>query len=371
MSSYKLTDFIVKIVDNQQVFNPCDEIALVVQLKVLEPVRVRGIHLKVYGQCYVYWEERRSAGDSNSTHYEGKDNFIAERKVLWGQEGYSPEEQLLPAGEYTFTEQYILPKNIPSSYEGEYGYVRYWAKAKVYRSRWKLDVTSEEAHFSINGVSDLNEYPEAQEVVIRSEQRTVCCWCCKHGSYNVVFRLDHRGFVVTGPVIVMAEIVNNTSNYLTATAYLVMKTTYKASDNERTSKVIIAEATHDSIEPDESDVWNDPILIPPETHLTNLGASTLIDVNYEIQFLLNAAGCNCDDIKFKERIILGTVPLNTTLTSSINTAIEDCSQHTPLMPPPSYAECMTPGSPHFVKQDSLPSYSDVQSYPLQQEISRT
>ncbi|ESO88273.1 hypothetical protein LOTGIDRAFT_165710 [Lottia gigantea] len=390
----KISYFLVTINNDQNVFNPGDEISLTIHLKVLEPLKVRGIHLKICGQCYVLWGDKRSG---ESKRYEGEDNFITERKVVWGEEGGSEREHVLSAGEYAFTENYILPLEIPSSFEGKYGHVRYWAKAKIYRRNWKQDISSEESHFSVNGVIDLNEAPHAQEVVIRSEEKSVCCWCCKCGSYSVVFRLDHRGFVISGPIFIMAEISNNSTNYVTATAYLIMvnidsiyyqstisvinmsyktpykeqKTTFKAENSSIKCKVVIAESTHESIKPGGSDIWNDPILIPPETQPTNLGASTIIGVDYTIQFHIQTDGCDCDDIKFKEKIILGTVPLNMIASSSIMLPNDECTQQTPLIAPPSYDECINkPSSSKLYKQDSLPSYSEIQSYPLHQQITR-
>jgi hypothetical protein len=46
--------------------------------------------------------------------------------------------EMLPAGEHSFLFSMSLPNNLPSSFEGEYGYVRYTVKATLDRP-WKFN----------------------------------------------------------------------------------------------------------------------------------------------------------------------------------------------------------------------------------------
>jgi hypothetical protein len=46
--------------------------------------------------------------------------------------------EMLPAGEHSFRFSMMLPNHLPSSYEGQCGYVRYTVKATLDRP-WKFD----------------------------------------------------------------------------------------------------------------------------------------------------------------------------------------------------------------------------------------
>ena len=46
--------------------------------------------------------------------------------------------EVLPAGEHSFSFSMMLPNHLPSSFEGQYGYVRYTVKATLNRP-WKFD----------------------------------------------------------------------------------------------------------------------------------------------------------------------------------------------------------------------------------------
>ena len=65
----------------------------------------------------------------------------------------------LEAGTHRYPFRFSLPSNVPSSYEGEYGYVRYTAEAKMDRP-WKFDHVTCSA-FTVISLVDLNlEQPE-------------------------------------------------------------------------------------------------------------------------------------------------------------------------------------------------------------------
>ena len=55
----------------------------------------------------------------------------------------------------------MLPPNIPSSFEGEHGSVRYYVKANIVRD-WKWDHKVKQ-HIMVNGICDLNLLPGAKQ----------------------------------------------------------------------------------------------------------------------------------------------------------------------------------------------------------------
>lgn len=69
------------------------------------------------------------------------------------------DEYILKPGLHTFHFSFVLPLEIPSSFEGEHGHVRYIAKGTIDRS-WSFNDHTKRA-FTVIGLLDLNKLPLA------------------------------------------------------------------------------------------------------------------------------------------------------------------------------------------------------------------
>ena len=65
----------------------------------------------------------------------------------------------LPAGRYTYPFQCQLPANIPCSFEGDLGYVRYWVKATIEKGRELIHKTK--LPFTVICPLELNSVPDS------------------------------------------------------------------------------------------------------------------------------------------------------------------------------------------------------------------
>lgn len=66
----------------------------------------------------------------------------------------------ISAGHHEYNFECLLPRNVPSSFEGEHGSVRYTATAAMNRP-WKFDHTAKAA-FTVITHLDLNGWPQAK-----------------------------------------------------------------------------------------------------------------------------------------------------------------------------------------------------------------
>ena len=69
------------------------------------------------------------------------------------------EKCYLPAGRYTYPFHYQLPAHLPCSFEGEYGYIRYWVKAVIEKGFEQCHVTK--MPFTVISPLDLNVVPDS------------------------------------------------------------------------------------------------------------------------------------------------------------------------------------------------------------------
>ncbi|KAJ8304882.1 hypothetical protein KUTeg_018465, partial [Tegillarca granosa] len=67
---------------------------------------------------------------------------------------------VLPSGRHSYPFQFQLPPNLPASFEGEYGYIRYWVKALVEKPLKSFSHVTKSA-FTIIGALDLNYFSDS------------------------------------------------------------------------------------------------------------------------------------------------------------------------------------------------------------------
>ena len=80
-----------------------------------------------------HWTEKRGTGDNKRTiHYRNERIYFSQKIVLWGNPlDSNADSPTMPPGDYTLPFQFILPYNIPFSFEGGWGHVRYTCKATI------------------------------------------------------------------------------------------------------------------------------------------------------------------------------------------------------------------------------------------------
>ena len=90
----------------------------------------------------------------------------SETVFFWNHETYVKQERVLHEGPglspgiHYFPFSFMLPPNLPSTFESDIGNVRYFIKAVIVRS-WKWNHKVKQ-HFMVNGILDLNAYPSAK-----------------------------------------------------------------------------------------------------------------------------------------------------------------------------------------------------------------
>ena len=85
------------------------------------------------GKSYCHWSERKGAGNRHTgnnnhiVHYTGREKIFELKMVLCGSPN-SGSRMVLPAGQTNLPFMFQVPANVPSSFEGSKGYIRYEMK---------------------------------------------------------------------------------------------------------------------------------------------------------------------------------------------------------------------------------------------------
>ena len=123
-------NFLIKVDNGDKPFFPGQSINGKVVLHCRVEKMVRVIYLNLVGLGQVYWANQSL---SDSERYYKVESYFNIHLKLWGD---GQTSQQLEGGNYEFPFSLQLPSSpMPSSIEGNFGYVRYWLEAHVVRPR--------------------------------------------------------------------------------------------------------------------------------------------------------------------------------------------------------------------------------------------
>ncbi|KAJ4443542.1 hypothetical protein ANN_05215 [Periplaneta americana] len=275
------------------------------------PKNLRSIIIKFKGEAECKWEETRTVerdgkSETETDYYRGYELYFENRVKVFGG---SNETETLPAGEYCYQFNMILPNNLPSSFEGKYGYIRYTVKATLDRP-WKFD-HDVKAAFTVLSHVDLNSDPQNREPFKAEDSKMFCCCCCESGPLTLATHLPTRGFV-PGQSIPMTIEVDNASNVRIygVSCELIKIVTYYSQHPRRSKedRVTVTSMNLDgAVEENGSKTWCKKMDIPPLPP-SQLRECSVIDLEYSLKIKAKPEGMH-NDLKNSFRITIGTIPL--------------------------------------------------------------
>ncbi|CAL7950353.1 unnamed protein product [Xylocopa violacea] len=285
----------------QKVYYSGHQISGNVHLNLNEPANALGIRLKCKGEAQVYFTDR-SAGIRRK--FSAFENYLHVETYLVGD---GKEKSMITDGVYPFS--LTLPENLPCSFEGRYGRVRYSIRAlldvtTIYRFSTNI------IPFTVAPILDLNRDPLAP-LPINVQQSKV--YMGQTEPLSVTMSLPVHGYV-PGQTIPIQIVVNNPTTIVIKKIRVVFKkvVSYHSTEKSRKHKEIVVEVEQPVNK--ESETYDVPFDVPavPPTGMIHcniidvlytLKVEACIDVNewYYRMFQKN--------LKLRTNIVVGTVPL--------------------------------------------------------------
>ncbi|KYN43112.1 Arrestin domain-containing protein 3 [Trachymyrmex septentrionalis] len=276
--------------------------------------KIRGISVKVKGEANTCWstvkqemDERGQYQDETQTVTAHEEYFETKYYLVGSASGGEIEIQ---SGEHKFPFTCTLPINLPSSFESDFGHVRYTVKATLDRP-WKFD-QDVKSPFTVITPLDLNREPRAAESVQQEMTKTFCCLCCGTPPLTVNFSLPVRGYV-PGQSMPIKINVENLSNVVVNTIKLVLCkiVTFRATTPHMDTKkeeIVVTEISKGPVEAGGTTDYEQHLDIPPlpPSNLANCG---IIDLEYNLKVEACVEGWYHRNLSVNTLIIVGTVPL--------------------------------------------------------------
>ncbi|CAB05786.2 Arrestin C-terminal-like domain-containing protein [Caenorhabditis elegans] len=181
-----------------------------------EKYKARAVNIKILGLAHTSWTDYDSVRrvdndgnvryDSESVHYSSNVHYLDQALLLWACKDGSNE---LSAGDYVWPFSYTLPLNVPPSFEGKYGYLRYSVTAEVDRP-WRLDKAKRRC-ITVSPLIDLNAIPLALTPIDDEESENLGCCFFRKGYLELRVNIPKTGFVPGETVPMNIHILNHSS----------------------------------------------------------------------------------------------------------------------------------------------------------------
>ncbi|KAF5292961.1 hypothetical protein FQR65_LT11078 [Abscondita terminalis] len=298
-----------------------------VEFDLDSPKKVRGVSILFKGDASTSWfiEETHTSNEgkqeSDRIEVSGYEEYFKIEYYLIGGQG---DEVEIPVGHHSYPFTCVLPPTLPSSFEGEYGYIRYIIQITFDRP-WKFDQVTKKA-FTVLSPLDLNSNPRLKEPAKLTLEKYFCCFCCKSGPLTCIVSIPRTGYV-SGQLLPVVMEIDNISNIEITNVQLMLRkiVTYHTQTPRKEIRKdikVITEIKIGSITPHGSNTYNQPITIPPipPSNLTNCN---LFDLDYELYVELNISGFHTN-LTGKIPITIGTTPLAPTASAPTSINKGDC-----------------------------------------------
>ncbi|XP_046623606.1 arrestin domain-containing protein 17-like isoform X1 [Neodiprion virginianus] len=267
-----------------------------VYIDVDSPKKVRGIEVRYKGEAKVRWKP-----EGGNQIRKANETYMDIKCIICGD---GEREFEIPEGSHVFPFTWMLPTNIPGSFESLYGRVRYTVKAVIDRP-WKFDHVLK-VPFTVVPILDLNREPLSSEPINEENHKTF--WGHSEPLYMSV-SLPVRGYVPGQNIPIKAKL-NNMSGVDVEKLRVVLKklVTFHALGDSRTRKEVITDFEANV------DEGQDLVLINlklPSLPPSGLQHCKIIEVDYKLKVEARVEGWYNKNLKVRMDIIIGTIPLLT------------------------------------------------------------
>ncbi|XP_061183522.1 arrestin domain-containing protein 3-like [Saccostrea echinata] len=336
-----------------------------VYINVSHSLKIQSISVYVFGKAKCKFDRR---SDNDKREFTAKETYVNYKLYLFG--GSQTQAQTLEAGDHVYP--FVIPLSttgeLPSSFEGRKGYVRYTLQGQITRP-WKADENIVLPFTVINHL-DLNAFPDSVMPIIQYRRQEISGCCCSEGEIIAQMKVNKSGFVPGEPIVVEMDINNKSENAVQAwSVELIQDVTYTGFSNSLFSsgnpKYKTKSETYTlyvnrtlAVGVGQHQVFTRAMPVPslPPSYLKGCN---IIDIQYTLTFRIST-GWNT--ISLDNAVIIGSIPLRNISPQVIQPV--PTAPEVQDYPPPIGNQDFSLTAPY---PDAPPAYSECVSGPVRLE----
>ena len=343
---------------------------------------INHIQVKVVGFANVKWNERekryhgpryRKRSYYTTVTYENHNDLFCFKSIIHRGD--------ISEGQHEIPFEFEIPMDLPCSFEGQYGHIRYYVEAKLDRSGIFTSHKRQRKYITVLSLVDLNKIPGSDQPinVFREKEFANDCCCIDGGYVNVKLNLSRSCFTPGEYFPVTAEIENHSDRTINRTsAELIMDVRYYESTEKSANKCCVVLArSGDKIEGGKSASWSElplcsesvqsgcctstskwidtsPIPPLPPSTIERYNHCDIIKCSYRLEFAVFVRSYPRPFIIINVPLTIGSIPLRRMIRNCVQSKpenipreLEPSAPPPPTidgnddLPPPSYAEAVT------------------------------
>ncbi|XP_055375445.1 uncharacterized protein LOC129608142 [Condylostylus longicornis] len=293
----------------QGVYYAGEELSGSVDLSIDRNKRIKAIHITVNGFAKTRWLRKGYPHNSERGVFRGYRSYLSSRSYVLGNSSENSSTIELLAGEYSYSFHVALPSNIPTSFDGKYGYILYEIVAAIDRpgrctKNFRLP-------FTVIHPTDLNIDPIYRVPLDVFDQQQFWSFCCPTGPLCVKFNTIYNGYVPGQKILFVLFIENESSiDFLDTIVELNQEVIYESREplhDYRIDKSQIISRNFGTILRWSRKVFQGNLHLP-SIPPTSLIPDCPISIQYSIKIIIKPRHFH-QNFKMKVPITVGTVPI--------------------------------------------------------------
>uniref|UniRef100_A0A182YBS8 Arrestin_C domain-containing protein n=1 Tax=Anopheles stephensi TaxID=30069 RepID=A0A182YBS8_ANOST len=260
--------------------------------------------VKVTGLASVLWTE--TYGTGTTMVFQGREDFLNHTVVFVHSE--TDEPIVMEPGRQVYKFALQLPNTLPTSFEGDYGYIRYTARV-IFERPWKFDLTYKIAFTVVHQLNLNTISPPLNVPVVQEHIKHFYCGPCRSEPLTITVKLPMTGYV-PGQFILVTVDISNGSNKCIAEVKLKLRRQVRYSSKtpyqqKRTVYNTLAKFQCSGVDAKGSAGYERRFLVPSEPPTRS---DTIIRLEYFVEVTAKVLGMAYSP-EVQIPVIIGTVPL--------------------------------------------------------------
>ena len=233
-----------------------------------KPKNYRAIQVKIVGQAHVHWSQ-----------YTDHEDYLNRTIHIWDKDESGGGGQFPVCNcQFPFSLQ-LVGNNLPASFEGTNGYIRYTLEARVMKDGFMKSDTFCTTRIKVVNVVNIH-HPDLLQPKSVEVQKTLGCLCCT-GTIVITVVTPRTGYCIQQDRIPVEVTIENGSIREIRQIYIRIKKSVHYSANNIQS-YFITTVSSQSVGPYRTVVWEPPPIAIPDTPATSIN-SRILQVKYSLR----------------------------------------------------------------------------------------
>lgn len=321
---------IIELEQTDGTYAPGDNVTGSVLIRLERATKCKGISIKVEGVCSVLWvqEEKRKnvygRKEKYLQNYSSVETYF-DRTFYLIRSTDNDDIRQLPAGENHYPFNFVLPQNVPCSFEHKFGSILYFITATFIEVTELLDEAVllnpfDKIKLKVLTPFNLNQISRAAVGIDDEEYQNFSCLCfLKMGSLHARVKTPISGFIPGQTIEVTVSFYNDSSSVEVTKIKVALEKILKfqatrPKNKIRSERSIIGKDKKHGSFGDKNEV--NLFIKVPQVLPSNLVYCSLVEIQYRLKVKIVSSGTH-GNIEKSYPILIGTTPLYTTSTTIV------------------------------------------------------